>query len=156
MIELYVPKFEDLWFRKMFMSDEDTMSYNHAWGGTIDFPEEDWTDWYDYWVEDPKGERFYSYLQNNETKEFVGEIAYYYNGKEYIADVIVFSKYRGKGYGKEGLRLLCEAAKSAGIKHLYDDIAIDNPAITMFLKMGFIEEYRTDEIIMLKKTLIER
>ena len=27
-----------------------------------------------------------------------------------------------------------------GIKLLYDDIAIDNPAVTMFLKNGFIEE----------------
>ena len=40
-----------------------------------------------------------------------------------------------------------------GIKLLYDDIAIDNPAVTMFLKNGFIEEYRTSEIIMLKKEL---
>ena len=85
-----------------------------------------------------------------------GETAYHYNGKEYMADVIVFSKYRGKGYGKEGLRLLCEAAKNAGIQYLYDDITADNPAVAMFLKMGFIEEYRTGEIIMLKKTLIER
>ncbi len=137
----------------MFMSDENTMSYNHAWGGTIDFPEEEWANWYDYWVENPGDERFYRYLQNTETKEFVGEIAYHFNGNEYIANVIVFSKYRENGYGKEGLRLLCEAAKQAGIKCLYDDIAIDNPAITMFLKMGFCEEYRTDDIIMLKKTL---
>lgn len=36
---------------------------------------------------------------------------------------------------------------------LYDDIAIDNPAISIFLKEGFIEEYRTDEIILLKKIL---
>ena len=49
--------------------------------------------------------------------------------------------------------LLCSAAKQNGVKILYDDIAIDNPAITMFLKNGFIEEYRTDDIIMLKKEL---
>lgn len=75
MIDLYIPQYEDLWFRKMFLSDEATMSYNHAWGGTIDF--------------------------------------------------------------------------------LYDNIAIDNAAIALFLKMGFIEEYRTQEIIMLKKKLAE-
>ena len=34
-----------------------------------------------------------------------------------------------------------------------DDIAIDNPAARLFLKAGFTEEYRTDEIIMLKKEL---
>jgi len=155
-IDLYVPKYADLWFRKTFMSDEETMSYNHAWGGTIDFPEDQWPGWYARWVENPESERFYRYLQDTETKEFVGEISYHYNGKEYIADVIVFSKYRGKGYGTEGLRLLCATAKRAGIQHLYDDIAIDNPAVTLFLKMGFTEEYRTGEIIMLKKPLIEK
>lgn len=36
---------------------------------------------------------------------------------------------------------------------LWDDIAIDNPAIRLFLKNGFSEEYRTEEIIMLKKEL---
>ncbi len=35
MLTLYEPKYEDLWFRKMMLADEDTMSYNHAWGGTI-------------------------------------------------------------------------------------------------------------------------
>ena len=33
------------------------------------------------------------------------------------------------------------------------NIAIDNPAVTLFLQCGFSEEYRTDEIIMLKKQL---
>lgn len=154
MIDVYIPQYEDLWFRKMLMRDENTMSYNHAWGGIIVFSEDKWADWYDYWVENPQTERFYRYLQNIETNEFIGEIAYHFDGSKYIADVIVSSKYRGNGYGKEGLHLLCEAAKQAGIKYLYDDIAIDNPAITMFLKMGFCEEYRTDHIIMLKKTLI--
>lgn len=49
--------------------------------------------------------------------------------------------------------LLCEAAKANGVEFLYDDIAIDNPAIKLFLNAGFFEEYRTDEIIMLKKEL---
>jgi len=52
-----------------------------------------------------------------------------------------------------GLDLLCNAAKQNGVKLLYDDIAIDNPAITMFLQHGFMEEYRTHKIIMLKKEL---
>ncbi len=32
MISLYKPKLEDLWFRQMFMADEETMSYNNNWG----------------------------------------------------------------------------------------------------------------------------
>ena len=155
MIELYSPKLEDLWFRQMFMADEETMSYNHHWGGTISFPEENWADWYDYWVVNPEGERFYRYLREESSGNFVGEIAYHYDEKEckYIADIIVYAKYRGKGFGKQGLLFLCEAAKANGVEILYDNIAIDNPAIKLFLKVGFYEEYRTDEIIILKKEL---
>lgn len=155
MIQLYVPKLEDLWFRQMFMADEETMSYNHHWGGTIPFPKEDWKDWHDYWVVNPEGKRFYRYLQEEATGEFVGEIAYHYDGdrKIHIADIIVYTKYRGKGFGEQGLQMLCEAAKANRVQTLYDDIAIDNPAIKLFLKTGFVEEYRTDEIIMLKKDL---
>ena len=50
MLKLYIPQYEDLWFRKMFLADEDTMSYNRQWGGTIDFPEECWGGWYDFWI----------------------------------------------------------------------------------------------------------
>ena len=152
---LYTPKKEDLWFRKMFMSDEETMSYNHNWGGTIPFSEENWPEWYDYWIVNPEGKRFYKYLQDESTGEFVGEIAYHYDEEEqkYIADVIVYAKYRGKGFGEQGLRRLCDVAKTNGIATLYDNIAIDNPAIKLFFKCGFYEEYRTDEIIMLKKEL---
>lgn len=152
MLDLYTPKYQDLWFRKLFMSDEATMSYNHNCGGTIDFPESKWQGWYERWIEKAEDKRFYRYLRN-ENLEFVGEIAYYYDGERYIADIIICSKYRGRGYGREGLRLLCDEAKKHGIEELYDDIAIDNSAVNLFLQMGFVEEYRTPEIIMVKKRL---
>ena len=49
------------------------------WGGTIPFPEEQWDSWYDAWMRNPESDRFYLYLQN-EDKEYVGEIAYQYDG----------------------------------------------------------------------------
>ena len=51
------------------------------------------------------------------------------------------------------MALLSSIAKNNGISALYDDIAIDNPAITLFLKHGFVEEYRTGEKIILRKEL---
>ena len=155
MINIYIPKLDDLWFRQMVMADEETMSYNHHWGGTIPFPKESWEDWYDYWVANSDGKRFYRYLKDEVSDEFVGEIAYHYDEEQkiHIADVIVYAKFRGRGFGEQGLSLLCEAAKTNGIDILYDNIAIDNPAIKLFLKLGFYEEYRTDEVIMLKKEL---
>ena len=153
-LTVYQPEYEDLWFKQMMMSDEDTMSYNHAWGGTIPFPEEKWAAWYDRWIRNTEGKRFYRYLKN-EDDQFVGEIAYHYDDDfgGYLADVVIFAKYRCQGYGTQALSMLCAAAKENGASALYDDIAIDNPAIRLFLKQGFSEEYRTDEIMMLKKEL---
>ena len=38
MVTACKPKPEDLWFRQKLLADEETMSYNLAWGGTISFP----------------------------------------------------------------------------------------------------------------------
>ena len=152
MIKEYIPKLDDLWFREKLLADSNTMSYNHHWGGTIQFPKKDWASWYDYWIINNDNERYYAYLAND-NNEFVGEIAYHFDGKYYIANIIVYAEYRCKGYGQEGLSLLCKKALENGIKELYDDLAIDNPAIKLFLKNGFVEEYRNEEIIMLKKIL---
>ena len=70
-----------------------------------------------------------------------------------MTNVIIYSQYRKKGYGSEALDLLCSMAKNNGVSVLYDDIAIDNPAVGLFLKHGFVEEYRTEEKIILKKEL---
>ncbi len=154
MLTLHKPILEELWFREKMLGDEETMSYNHAWGGTISFPKEHWGDWYNYWLTNHENRHFYRYLQT-EDGSFVGEAAYHYDAElnMYIADIIVFSEERGRGYGKEGLRLLSMAAKEHGIEVLYDNIAIDNPAIALFLQQGFFEDYRTEEFIFLKKIL---
>ena len=154
MLTIYKPKFEDLWFRQMMLADEETMSYNHAWGGTIPWPKEKWASWYDYWVINHEGKRYYRYLKDKDG-QFVGEIAYHYDAKigHAIANVIIYSPCRRKGYGGEALDLLCSAAKDNGVAVLYDDIAIDNPGVNLFLQCGFREEYRTDEVIMVKRVL---
>ena len=155
MIILYKPKIFDLWFRRSFLEDEATMSFNHAWGGTISFPKSDWTDWYNHWIINHDGKRFYRYLMEVDTDEFVGEIAYHFDGARqiWLVDVIIPAQFRGNGYGTKGLRILCEEAAKNGIDEICDDIAIDNPAITLFLREGFVEEYRTNDIIMLRKKL---
>ncbi len=152
----YQPQLKDLWFRQKLLADEETMSYNHSWGGTVPFPEEDWPSWYDHWIVNHQNQRYYRYLKNP-AGDFVGEIAWHYDRQRdiHVANVIIYAPYRGQGYGSEALEILCEKAGEAGIRVLYDDIAIDNPAISLFLKHGFREIYRTDEIIMLGKDLTE-
>lgn len=154
MLELYLPQKSELWFRQKLLSDPETMSYNHAWGGTLDFPEEDWDDWYDYWVVRHEGKRYYRYLRA-EDGAFVGEIAYHLDESRgyYLANVIVYAPFRRRGYGRAALELLCRAAKEGGVAVLRDDMAADNPARALFESAGFSEEYRTDAFVMLKKEL---
>ena len=153
-VSFYKPQLEELWFRESLMADPETMSYNDAWGGTIPFPREKWANWYESWVKNPRN-CFYRYITSGKSRSFVGEAAYHYDDdlQLYLADVIISARCRRQGYGKAGLDLLCDAARNAGITELYDNIAIDNPGITLFLQCGFHEEYRTEEIIMLQKRL---
>ena len=99
-IEFYKPKIEDLWFKETMLADENTMSYNHACGGTVPFPKGKWAAWYDRWLENHDGKRFYRYIRVNDT--FVGETAYRFDEDRqiYIADVIIHAPNRGNGYGK--------------------------------------------------------
>ena len=73
-ITLYKPSLEDLWFRQLMMADPETMSYNHAWGGTIPFPKEEWHDWYDFWIVNHENRRYYRYLKDNSGR-FIGPMA---------------------------------------------------------------------------------
>lgn len=125
MIALYVPKLEELWFRKQLLSDPATMSYNRGYKldtptyhndtGCIDFPEEDWEAWYARWVgTEPSAERsrFYAYLRKVETGEFLGEGNLYQTDSpgSYEMGIVLHSAQRGKGYSQEGIRLLLNYA----------------------------------------------
>lgn len=151
----YRPTLRELRFRERLLSDEETMAYNAAWGGTISFPKEKWEGWYSRWVEVPARQRYYRYLYDPELDAFVGEIAYHYEEERniYLCDVIVLAKYRGRGFGTAGIDLICKAAKENGIDTLYDDIAADNPSYRLFLKDGFGVDYKNDDVVMVKKKL---
>lgn len=154
MIRFHKPLLEELRFRQQLLSDEQTMAYNDRWGGAVGFPQDRWADWYSRWVEHPD-RRFYAYLYSEEEKAFVGEAAYHFDEEldGCIVDVIVHSRYRGRGYGTQGLQLLCEQGRRDGLEALYDDIADDNPSLFLFLKNGFERVRDTEEGILVKKVL---
>lgn len=157
MVKFYIPTIDDLWFKEKLLSDKETMSYNHAYGGTITFLKENWESWHNKWITHPDKKRFFRYILDTDMNRFVGEAAYHYdeNRKMYIISIIVYALFRHKGYGEKALDLLCDEAKSQGITTLYDDIAIDNPSIHLFLKKGFREVLRTNEYILVKKELTD-
>ncbi len=152
-VAFHTPSLEEMAFRQSLLADEDTMAYNRAWGGTIPFPREKWGPWYDIWVARPEGGRFYRYVTNRGL--FVGEAAWHTDEESgrCLADVIILARERGRGCGGEALRLLCARARNSGIAEIWDDSALDNPALRMFLKAGFTEEYRTETAVWVKKVL---
>lgn len=154
-LTLHRPELVELDFRQWLLSDPDTMAYNHAYGGAVPFPPERWADWHDRWVGGESGERFYRYLRRELDGVFVGEAAYHYDGEldMFLCDVLVAAKYRGRGYGRQGLALLCAAAKENGLTRLCDNIAADNPSVTLFFQAGFRERLRNDEYILVEKEL---
>jgi RimJ/RimL family protein N-acetyltransferase len=151
MIELYKPGVEELWFKQKMLADEQTMSFNKAYGGTIHFPRERWEAWYDRWIVNHEQKRFYRYIRKNDN--FVGEAAYHFDEYKqmYLVDILVYAPYRNQGYGHEALTEICKIAKENQIQELFDEIAIDNSAINMFLKCGFVEVIRNEKYILIKR-----
>lgn len=116
-LELHVPELEELGFRQKLLSDPETMSYNAGCGldmptyhndtGCIDFPRENWDGWYARWV-DAEPTRFYAYLKDTESGDFLGEVSLYETDGPgiYEMGIVLHSSQRGKGYSREGIRLL--------------------------------------------------
>lgn len=154
MLRLYEPSLEELWFREELLADRDTMRYNEAWGGTIPFPRERWNAWHRKWIGNGDRDFFYRYLKDDGIG-FVGETAFHRDTERgiFLADVIVHARSRHRGFGREGLLLLTDEARRRGIGILYDEIAADNPAIGLFLSLGFTVQERTGEAILLRKDL---
>ena len=151
MLKLYIPKIEDYWYEEKLQSDEDTMSYNagyevsyfgyHYDTGCIDFPESRWQEMFEKRI---KEHRFFAYLQDE--NQFVGYVNYQFNHEEnrYECGIVIDAKERGKGYAKEGLKLLCDYAKKEGISSLYDEFEVDRPGVlVLFNQVGFrVVEYK--------------
>ena len=146
MLQLYIPKLEDYWYEQKIQSDKDTMSYNagydvsylgyHYDTGCIDFPKEKWLEIYNKRINE---NRFFAYLKDTNTNKFVGYVNYQYNKDDnrYECGIVIEANKRGKGYAKEGLKLLCEHAKKNGIKSLYDNFEKDRLGIEIFEQLGF-------------------
>lgn len=161
MLYLYVPKIEDLWFRKKMLADPETMSYNKNWEvdydgydkatGCIDFKEEEFESWLEYWT-DKQPTRFYAYVCKDDG-EFIGEVNFQYNEEKKWHDmgVVIYSKHRGKGYGTKALKLLLKQAfEVCKIERIHNDFSIERAEISAWkahFSAGF-KEYNMNENIL--------
>lgn len=146
-ISLYIPSIDDFWYEEKIQSDPQTMRYNagydvsyygyHYDTGCIDFPKERWQTVYERRINE---NRFFAYIKDNDLNEYVGYVNYHYDKNEdrYYCGIVIESKYRGKGYSKVALKMLCDAAKKNGIKELYDNFEIDRAnTLDIFKAIGF-------------------
>lgn len=120
-LEAYVPEFCELNFRQTLLRDPATMSYNkgyhldfpgyHDDTGCIDFPEDNWENWYARWISGGP-ERYYAYLRRKEDGAFLGEINLFRTGPEgrYEMGIVLKAENRGKGYAPFGMALLLKQA----------------------------------------------
>ena len=144
---LYVPTIEDYWYEEKVESDSLSMSYNagydvfyfgyHYDTGCIDFPKERWQNTFDRRIQE---KRYFAYIKDLDLDTYVGYVNYQLNAEEnrYECGVLVESTYRGKGYGKEALLLLCEEARKNGIHELYDNFEKDRDhTLELFESVGF-------------------
>ena len=146
-ISLYIPSIDDYWYEEKIQSDSLTMSYNagydvsyygyHYDTGCIDFSKERWQTVYERRINE---NRLFAYIKDNDLNEYVGYVNYHYDKNEdrYDCGIVIESKYRGKGYSKVALKMLCDAAKKNGIKELYDNFEIDRAnTLDIFKSIGF-------------------
>ena len=157
-LRLYIPRPEDGWFYVKMMSDPETMAYNAPWfppDGCIPEPESEWLELQQSWI-GKAPERFYAFLQRKCDGAFVGDVNYHENPTRdrWEMGIVIYAPERGKGYGKQGLRLLLERAfKVDGVSRLHNDFEMTREAGYRIHKaVGFRETGRADGNIQLELT----
>jgi diamine N-acetyltransferase len=155
-INLYIPKAEDLWFRQACMQDPDTMKYNSGYDvsykgyhydtGCIDFPKDEWQSWLDKKLNDNSS--FYAYIQDDESKNFVGHLNYHrIDDGRYMMGIVIHSKFQGQGYMRPAMTKFIKIAKQNGVNKLYDSLPKSREkALKVFYDLGFVVTREFDSI----------
>lgn len=120
-LSLYIPKFEELNYEKKLLQDKDTMSYNRGYdissigydkkSGCICHPQSYWISWYDKYMHSEN--YFFAYLFLEDEGVFVGDVNFHtssFDQSWHDIGILIESKYRGRGFSKEGLSLLIDYA----------------------------------------------
>ena len=157
-LRLYIPRFEDGWFYVRMMSDPATMAYNAPWfppDGCIPNPEEEWAAIQSAWIGNAPM-RFYAFLQRMSDGAFVGDVNYHRAPGQAWCDmgIVICAPERGRGYGKQGLRLLTERAfRIDGVACLHNDFeTARGAALRIHKAAGFREIGSRDGLCHLELT----
>lgn len=144
-LRLYQPQYHELLFREQLLSDPETMAFNrfkepaedyHPDTGCIDFPRPYWAMWYTFWLE-KEPDNFYAVLADGSTP--LGEVSWFFDGKDYRVGIILHARHRKKGYCAPALELLAQRAFEAyGLPALTVTLSTAaTAAVKGFTKAGF-------------------
>ena len=150
MLELYIPKVEDMWFAQKMQEDPDTMAYNAGWDvsfagfhpetGCIDLPESAWADKHARLV-GREPECFYAFVREKESGDFVGTVNFRYDadGDWHDMGVVLYAPCKGRGYGTMAMEMLLHHAfVVCGVEKLHNEFETTRtPAIALHEKFGF-------------------
>ncbi len=136
MLDLYIPKVDDLWFEQQMLSDPATMSYNQNWDvsydgyhrdtGCIDLPESQWGEEHRRLVGN-EPEQFYAYIRRTSDGAWLGTVNFHYNPENdwYDMGIVLYSPYRGQGYAVPALKLMLDHAfRVCNIHRIHNDFEL--------------------------------
>ena len=129
---LKIPNIDELRFRKEWMKDPKTMSYNKGFDmdlkgydketGIITKTDDEMISWYNNWI-GKEPDKYFAYIYVKDIEEPVGEVYYYPDGDVHSMGILIIDKYRGKGYSYKALLELEKIAfEKNGINELSDII----------------------------------
>ena len=150
LLELYIPRVEDMWFTKRMQEDPDTMAYNAGWDvsfdgyhpdtGCIDFPESRWASKHSRLV-GHEPDCFYAFVREAESGEFAGEVNFHYDSENsrHELGIVLYAPFRGRGYGHAALELLLRRAFiRCGVASLHNTFeSTRDPGLAVHRRAGF-------------------
>lgn len=159
-LHLYIPTYDELYYRKKILSQPETMSYNRGYDlslsgydkstGCINFPRVEWKKWYDFWVGN-EPYRYYAYITRNVDNTFIGEVNLHLNPNTewYDMGIVIEAMHRGKSYGVEILKLLLKQAFEVfDAKAVHNDFeSVRVAAVKTHLSAGFTKYKETNGIL---------
>lgn len=166
-IYLKVPSIEELHYRQEWMKDKNTMSYNAGFDmdlkgydkktGTITKTDEEMINWYNNWI-NKEPDKYFAYIYSKDINEPIGEVYYYLDNGIHSMGIVIYDKYRGKGYSYNALLELQKVAfEKNDISELSDIIPLDRVgAIKTFKRAGFIHTELEEKGLVFGKESIAR
>ena len=157
MLDLYIPKLEELWFQQKLLSDPETMFYNKDWDvtyagyhrdtGCVDFPQTQWAEWYADWIgQEPK--RFFAYVRRKADGAWIGTVEYHYEAKDDWCEmgIVLYAPYRGMGYAVPALKLMLDHAfRDCKVSRIHNDFELSRNEVSAWkthFSAGFREVSR--------------